>query len=123
MTTTTDLTTPRPWDIGDFDLTLYASVEGSDGPIPIADFEFDQTYWDETLPSEEEALANAQFVVQAVNAHEDLVEALRDIVSFLDEYGREGYCLVCCPPEPGEHIEGDCELLTARAALAKAEGA
>ena len=105
--------TPRPW-------TYHANY------IEVSNEHGDHSLYapdDRGAVSPETRWANARFAVQAVNAHDELVEALRDIVSFLDEYGREGYCLVCCPPEPGEHIEGDCELLTARAALAKAEGA
>jgi hypothetical protein len=111
MNTTTDKTTPRPWG--------YGYHRGLDEHLVGVTLENVAIIEDR----HENAAENAALIVKAVNAHDELVEALRDIVSFLDEYGREGYCLVCCPPEPGEHIEGDCELLTARAALAKAEGA
>ena len=63
---------------------------------------------------EDIAYANAAFIVRAVNAHEKLVEALRNV-----SYFRTGKRCWCEPGRESDNHEGQC--LAAREDLALAE--
>jgi len=62
----------------------------------------------------DEARANSEFIVKAVNCHDDLVAALRASKAALELQGFVG---------KGKHGAGDPEINTIDAALAKAERA
>jgi len=76
MTTTTDKATPRPW-------TYHANY------IEVSNEHGDHSLYapdDRGAVSPETRWANARFVVQAVNAHDDLVEALTWMVNQFEDY-------------------------------------
>lgn len=60
------------------------------------------------------AIANAEFIVRAVNAHEDLVEALRRVTATAEAYYRQIH-----PDWDGQYFD-DSDFGVAHAALAKA---
>ena len=73
----------------------------------------------------EEAISNARFIVQAVNAHEDLLAALERLLPE-EEWSRLGetndgsiICWVCVNTQAEGHAV-DCKIGLARAAIAKA---
>jgi hypothetical protein len=80
--------TPWPWQIGNF--TPSNIYTCSDGPVNVAECRRN---------------ADAQFIVRACNAHEDLIAAARAI----------------CEPDDGYSFDSR-KLKNLRAALAKAEG-
>lgn len=98
--------TPGPWG---FDETGYLQTIDNGYLIYASPWQENACDGDET------AIANAAFIVLAVNTHDDLVAALRDAVEHMAamEYDRARG-----EPEPFESQF----LLNARAALAKAEG-
>jgi len=68
---TTNAHTPTPWEVGDLDHNGQRIVRGEH--IEIC------TCWHHCVGSiEREMEANAAFIVRAVNAHEELVAALRE---------------------------------------------
>jgi len=107
MTTTTDKATPRPW-------TYHANY------IEVSNEHGDHSLYapdDRGAVSPETRWANARFVVQAVNAHDDLVAALSGLRSELSSY--MGIVTV----DEGEWSELWAALALVNTALAKAEGA
>lgn len=70
--------------------------------------------------------ATVAFIARRVNAHDDLVAALKALSEHMDRAGGDAHGMPECPwchaDGNGDDHRGDCELLTARAALAKAEG-
>ena len=124
MNTTTDKTTPRPWG--------YGYHRGLDEHLVGVTLENVAIIEDR----HENAAENAALIVRAVNAHDDLVAALRDLVSVPDIVGGPHdvpryHCRYCgrdySPVEgldtPLNCPSDDCRAWQARDALAKAEGA
>jgi hypothetical protein len=102
-----------PWQVGEDDgfascpfIPIEVDLEGG-GSVVVA--EVQPTGID--IDIDDEARANAAFIVRAVNCHEELVKALSDLTTFADHYdmGDE-------PMLFGEALEN------ARAILSKARG-
>ena len=122
MATTTDKATPRPW-------TYHANY------IEVSNEHGDHSLYapdDRGAVSPETRWANARFVVQAVNAHDDLVAALERFLYV--ERDEDGLCPHCdqriiFDDELDDDDKGlfvhkdDCPIAVARSVLAKAEGA
>ena len=66
-------------------------------------------------------VARARFIVQAVNAHEDLLATLRLLLE--QEYNTAGECGWCFQSPFGHCERATCPGVIARAAIAKATGA
>lgn len=97
--------TPTPWAADEAESggsRILSTVNG-------ANIAFTDYLNDASLKEPREDFANAQLIVRAVNAHDELVNALGLLVAFVDSDDEEG-------PAIGEVIE------QARAALAKAKG-
>lgn len=99
--------TPTPWYLADDDDCRICCPEED---VCTAD-----THRDEYSPDEDEAIANAAFIVRAVNSHDALVEALQ---SLLDE------TLNCVDDGtlPRDAVDNNAGVKKARTALAKARG-
>ncbi len=104
--------TPTPWRQEE-GTTLVWGACGPDFPftgnigVPVAEAQLRRSWASE--PNMDTALANAAFIVTAVNAHADLVEALRNL---LEKHGH----MKPCDPCP----DRECEICGAFAALSKA---
>lgn len=76
--------------------------------------------------SPDEAEANAELIVRAVNSHADLLAALKAVTEHMDRAGGDcdgmPECPWCRSGPDGEDHAANCELLMARAAVEKAEG-
>ena len=71
--TTKGQATKRPWHIDGFDLTnIIVKHPSGNGWIKVADCHGE-------FPIDEQ-IANAQLIVRAVNSHDELVEALQDLL-------------------------------------------
>lgn len=107
--------TPGPWRAswGRY-LPILAIINGKDAQIGRAE-SFGQI-------SDAECEANASLIAAAP----DLLAALKAATEHMDRAGADGYAMPECPwchsqREDNEH-NADCEVLIARAAIAKAEG-
>lgn len=105
--------TPTPWKVGmiqEINRGLFRELENGTKPTGILIEEIDDELSDETPIKQHKA--NAAFIVRAVNCHEELLEALKDIVMH-----ERGEC-------DHDNIE-ECSkvvLKIAERAIAKAEG-
>jgi len=109
MTTeTTGQHTPTPWDLQTLRVSLVPVMIRVNGYI------------------KETAEANAAFIVRAVNAHDELVKALRDMLAMVERHGVWGNGPngqpIASGGGPKETTIGNIICDAARAALADLEG-
>lgn len=97
--------TPGPWKSDEMaeDMALF-HITGPDGRR-VASVDCRTTFMEDV----DEAAANAAFIVRAVNCHEELLAALKSMVSAFH------------PTQGGSDIYCDAATNAARAAIAKAE--
>ena len=94
--------TPIPWTAKGYDVRAGGRMVAYTGPHHTPDDQYPKG-----CKLEDEA--NAEFIVKAVNCHDELVEALESLLGYEDD-----------PPPPGTY--GYVIYANARAALAKAKG-
>ena len=103
-------TTPRPWSVWD-------ATNSHEGPLLIG--RRGEQYVCSitgTARAIENAEANAEYIVRAVNCHEDLLDACKDLLCWASPGGLHGQ-------EPdGWSNQARAYCLAARVAIAKAEG-
>lgn len=103
--------TPERWDIGEDD------ADGNPRIVDCQDVTI-ATVWRQELDPPEWATNNAAFILRAVNAHDELVEALGEARDFIDTL------LANTPTEATDLLtnHGDDVFERCKAALAKAQG-
>lgn len=119
--------TPTPWHYGKMSgwggLCILRrpgaeyGPEGVIGDAPIAIVVEKAAHWENSYPVE----ANAAFIVKAVNSHEQLVAALRQVADVLDAFGNLPDGMM--HPSPWNDHKAEDKIKAARAALAAAEAA
>ena len=108
--------TPTPWAILDSERLIVGRDEGCGTETPTADCLAEIVYKTPGLPNRETREANAAFIIQACNAHEDLLEALRGIVDRMEVLADDAE--ECGYDQRAENTRKD--IAAARAAIAKA---
>ena len=73
----TSKATARPWRVGDAGTTVFGPPNGNPSPKTIATISYAKLRGVEQY---DESAANAALIVRAVNSHEALVAALRDLL-------------------------------------------
>lgn len=79
--------TPTPWKTKKRESSIVAYVDLRKGEMQVL-----YTSWHSSIrasyPLKDEAIANMEFVVKAVNNHDDLVQALQALVDQVNDYER-----------------------------------
>lgn len=118
--------TPRPWTVedvmGDGPIDICGpDIPGRGSPNLIATALADLGVGGDVLRENSEAIANARFIVQACNYHEELLEALKTAFSGFIEIHAHGIGCPKCPSVSEDPL--DCPAVRyIEAAIAKAEG-
>ena len=114
--------TPGPWHIAE---PGYIASDAN-GFIPLITPFTAKAHRDMHNGATPEAMANAKFIVRAVNSHDELLSIVRDILPGVDDYADGLHCNECgtAKAQPNQErcdVPG-CFYVRIRAAIAKATG-